>query len=186
MIIQFIMVLIGMDVQGENMLKNFFKNKNNILILLGVLISVIIILFRIFSKDVNNYSITIVDSPSKFYTVSNCVSRYINYVYAEDVDNIILLIDDSFKKKNGITNNNVFDKIDKFDNLYSFQARKMYQQVVNDNVTKYYVKGYLIVDDISNVISEMKDYYIIVYLDTKNSTYSVTPYDGKIFVEGGK
>ena len=74
----------------------------------------------------------------------------------------------------------------KLDNMYTFEARKMYEQVINKNVTRYYVKGYLIKESINSDFNDKQDYYLIVNLDTKNSTYSISPYDGDVFINGGK
>lgn len=165
----------------KNLIK---KNKKMILISLLIILIIIILLFKIFADNKKDSKITIVTSSSKFYTVSSCVSRYLNYLYSEDVDNIVLLLDNSYKKKNNINTNNVFSNIDKLDFLYSFQARKMYEQKINDSITKYYVYGYLIKEDI-DYNNDKKDYYIIIYLNSRDMLYSVTPYDGDIFINGG-
>lgn len=167
------------------MKEKILENKKNILIILGVIVAIILIIIRLFIGSSNDRDINIVKSSSRFYTVSNCVSRYINYLYSEDTDNILLILDSSYKKKNKINSDNLFDKIGKLDEFYDFEARKMYEEVVNEHLVKYYVYGYLNINDIFNNESSSKDYYIIIYLDSKNSTYSVEPYDGKLFKNGG-
>lgn len=162
------------------------KNKNKILIFVLLFLVVVVFLFKIFSDDNKKSKISIVTSSSKFYTVSSCISRYINYLYSEDVDNIILLLDNSYRKKNNIDASNLFDNIEKFDSFYSFQARKMYEEKINDSITKYYVYGYLLKEELDNYnYSEKKDYYIIIYLNSTKDLYSVAPYDGDIFINGG-
>lgn len=163
--------------------ENKVSKKQIILIIIGIIIALLLIIFKLFFSD-NKKDFEIVTSTSKFYTVSNCINRYLTYLSAGDTENLMLLLNKSYKNKNNITSNNLFDKIDKFDELYSFQARKMYQDVINDNVTKYYVYGYLIKEGIDDsFVQEKVDYYFIVYLDSKNSTYSIEPYDGIIFLE---
>lgn len=163
------------------MLDNFMTKRNKIIIIvLCVIVALILIFYQIFNFDKKSNNINIVTSSSKFYTVSNCVSRFISYLNANDSDSIYLLLDSAYKKKNNISINNVLDNIGRFDNYYSFQATKMFQEELDSNITKYYVKGYLSVEDI-DYSSNRTDYYLIVTLDTKNSTYSVIPYDGEIF-----
>ena len=154
--------------------------KNKILIVIFSIISIILIIFQIFNNDKKQSNIEIVKSSSKFYTVSNCIDRYLKYLFNEDVDNILLLLDKNYIKENNISKDNLFSKIDKFDGINSFVGKKMYQEVIKDNITKYYVKGYLLKDVLDNS-DVMVDYYIIVILDNKNSTYSIIPYDGEIF-----
>lgn len=163
------------------------KNKNILIILALVIVFIAIIIYKVFFGKSDEPDINIVKSSSKFYTVSNCVSRYLNYLYYEDTENMILLLDNSYKKKNHINNSNVFNNIDKLDGLYNFDARKMYEEIISDSITKYYVYGYLLKDDIDlNSYSDKKDFYIIVYLNSDKLLYSVAPYDGELFTDGGK
>ena len=167
------------------MREKLWKNRKILFIIIFGILAIIVLLISFFGESNVDNKIKIVKSSSKFYTVSSCVNRYLSYLYAEDVDNLLILLDNNYKKKNDINSNNFFDKISKLDNNYSFEARKMYEQVINDNVTKYYVKGYLIKEGINSYYNDKKDFYLIVNLDTKNSTYSVIPYEGDIFINGG-
>ncbi len=156
------------------------KRNKIIIIVICVIVAIILVFYQIFNSDKKNNNINIVTSSSKFYTVSNCISRYISYLNAGDADSIYLLLDSSYKKKNNISINNVLDIIGGSNNFYSFQATKMYQEELDSNITKYYVKGYIFVDDIDSSTNR-SNYYLIVILDTKNSTYSIIPYDGEMF-----
>lgn len=166
--------------------KNVWTKKRTLLIIGFGILAIILLIIHFIGGNKDDNKINIVKSSSKFYTVSGCVNRYLNYLYSEDVDNLMLLIDKSYKNKNNINSKNFFDKIDKLDNMYTFEARKMYEQVINKNVTRYYVKGYLIKESINSDFNDKQDYYLIVNLDTKNSTYSISPYDGDVFINGGK
>ena len=156
------------------------KNRNTIIIILFGVIAIIVVLMQIFGGKEDKNNITIVTSTSKFYTVSNCVYRYITYLQAKDTDSLLLLLDNKYKKNNKIDNNNILDKISYLDGLYNFEARKMYEEKLNDNITRYYVYGYLVEEKIDD-IGSVSDYYVIVTLDTKNKIFSITPYDGEIF-----
>lgn len=166
--------------------ENVWTKKRTLLIIGFGILAIILLIIHFIGGNKDDNKINIVKSSSKFYTVSGCVNRYLNYLYSEDVDNLMLLIDKSYKNKNNINSKNFFDKIDKLDNMYTFEARKMYEQVINKNVTRYYVKGYLIKESINSDFNDKQDYYLIVNLDTKNSTYSISPYDGDVFINGGK
>lgn len=159
------------------------KKKSIIIVTLGI-IALCFLIYQIFFAKKASDNINIVTNPSKFYTVSNCVSRYINYLCSKDTDNILLLLNNSYKKKNSINKKNVFSKLESLNELYSFKPKKMYQEIVNKNVTKYYVYGSIYIDNMSNIIDDGEDYYIIVYLNKKDYTYSIEPYDGKLFLGG--
>lgn len=165
------------------MKNKFYKNKKNIVMIILILFLIGFLIFRIISS-IESKKVEIVTSSSKFYTVSNCVSRYIYLLYSEDIDNLLLVLDNSYEKDNKVTKNNLLDKIGKLDSLYSFEARKIYQQEVNDDVIKYYVFGYLKKETLDYVSDdEKKDFYLIVLLNSKKMTYSIIPYNGEIFVK---
>ena len=164
-----------------------WTKKNIIIISLLIVLAIGILIYKFFiGNNDGDSSIKIVTSNSKFYTVSSCVDRYLDYLVNDDVDNLLLLLDKTYKKNNNLNKDNLFIKIDKLDGLYSFEARKMYQESINDDLTKYYVFGYLINEDIDYDINDIgKPFYVIVYLNTSNMLYSIVPYNGKIFVNGG-
>ena len=155
------------------------KNRNTIIIVIFGIIAIILVLVQIFGGKREENKINIVTSTSKFYTVSNCVYRYISYLQTKDTDSLLLLLDNKYKSKNNINSNNVLNNLISLDGLYSFEARKMFEEKLNDNVTKYYVYGYLVEDDLDS--NNSMDFYVIVTLDTKNKIFSITPYDGEIF-----
>lgn len=163
-----------------------WTKKKIILISIFGALALAVLIIRLFGGGKEETKIEIVTSSSKFYTVNNCVYRYLTYLQANDADNLTILLDGSYKKKNNISADNVLDKLEKLDGVYSFEARKMYQEELNEDITKYYVYGYLkeeVIDQSFEV--ESIDYYIIVTLNAKNQTFSITPYDGEIFINGG-
>ena len=58
----------------------------------------------------------------------------------------------------------------------------MYQENKNKNLIRYYIKGDL-TKEVMDEYQRPTDYYLIIDLDIKNMTFSVTPYDGKLFKE---
>lgn len=163
-----------------------WTKKRTILITFFGILAIGLLIYNFFFTNKSENDIEIVKSSSKFYTVSNCVYRYLTYVEAKNSDNILLLLDNKYKKDNSIDKNNVIDIIGSLDGNYSFEGRKMYEQRINDNTEKYYVYGYLRKEVMNPSLAEDPiEYYIIVTLDTKNQTFSITPYDGEIFVNGG-
>ena len=166
--------------------EQLWTKKKFILISVFGLLAIILLFMRFFGGTKEENEIEIVKSTSKFYTVSNCVYRYLTYVSANDTDSLLLLLDNSYKKKNNVSKNNVLDIVGNLDGVYNFEGRKMYQQVLNDDTTKYYVYGYLRKEVMNpDLANDPIDYYIIVTLNTKNQTFSITPYDGEIFINGG-
>ncbi len=126
---------------------------------------------------------------SRFFTVVSCVSSFISYQSSQDTNNLLLLLNDNYKNNNHITASNLYQYIGTLESDYEFSANRMYQEQVNDDVMKYYVSGVLnpamMYDDPEDLYhAPQKKYDVIVYLNLRQSTFSIEPYDGSIF-EGG-
>ncbi len=124
----------------------------------------------------------LVEDYSRFFTVNSCVYKYITYLSGNKTDELIKILDEEYKKNNNIDTNNVYNFVNKLSGNYSFKSKKIYYQVGNEKVIKYFVYGYLIEETIDG-IGNRKDYYLIVNLDLENQLFSVTPYDGEMFKE---
>lgn len=127
-----------------------------------------------------NDNVSIVVNHNKFYTVSSCVSKYINYLIARDTDNLLILLSEEYQKTNNINSNNVYDYTGTISSNKSFSANKMFSQKINQNTYKYYVYGTLR-EETLNYTSEKEDFYLIVILNDKDMTFAVEPYNGDIF-----
>lgn len=167
---------------------NFELNKKNI-VLLTIFVLVIIIGLTLHdyrnptSVNKNNEKISLVTDYSRFFTISNASSKYINYLKNQDQENLMLLLSDSYISVNNINKNNVLSKLTLLDNgEYSFEARMMYQENISKNIIRYYLKGYL-TKIIMDEYQRPTDYYLIIDLDLDNLTFAVTPYDKKSFEE---
>lgn len=131
-------------------------------------------------EKIDTETITIVKNNNRFYTVSSCVSKYLNYLTIKDTDNLLILLSEDFKTKNSVTSENIYSHIGILEGTKTFSARKMYEQRVTKNIYKYYVYGY-IEDEGMDFVSNKQEYYIIVLLDEKNTIFAIEPYDGSIF-----
>lgn len=159
------------------------KNIKGIIIFLVILAA----FYGIYKKFVEDKSTNtkeekaqVVNNYNRFYTVSSCVTKYLNTVSSDNTQNIVTLIDESYKKKNKINEDNVYDYIEKLDVVYDFLPKKMYYNEINKYLTKYYVYG-KIKKSLINGNSNNSDYYIIVILDSQNMTFAIEPYDGTMF-----
>ena len=156
----------------------------------GIIITVIVLaaLYGIYTlffnkpKDEtdNKIDVVLVNDYNRFYTVSSCVTKYLNTLSSNNVENILTILDKNYKEKNNITEDNIYNYINKVDDVYSFSPRKMYYKETNNYITKYYIYGTIEKSTI-NQSDEEKDYYIIVHLHSQNMTFAVEPYDGEIF-----
>lgn len=131
-------------------------------------------------EKIDTETISIVKNNNRFYTVSSCISKYLNYLTTKDTDNLLILLSEDFKTKNSVTSENIYSFIGALDGTKTFSAKKMYEQRVTKSVYRYYVYGYIEEEGI-NFISNKQEYYLIVLLDEKNMVFAIEPYDGSIF-----
>ena len=130
----------------------------------------------------NKTEISKVDNYSVFYTLSNSLNTYLSYL-GEDNENVYDLVEDKYREEFGITKENVISKLKDFDiSAPSLRAEEMMHESVDKNIDKYYVRGKLVnmEEDEYKII---KDYYLIIFVDSRNNTFEITPYDGSIFKE---
>lgn len=174
------------------------EEKKKTVIGIGILIIFIVMTgIFIFSKSTNHHDVTYITSKismvtdnSRFYTVSSCVSKYLTYLSSSNSSALLQLLDSRYKEENKITLLNINDFIKPLDQNYEFVALKMYQEKFNDNIMKYYVYGTIRPEQFYETVEDYyvadhdQDYYIIIYLDFKNQTFSVEPDDGTIFKGG--
>ena len=160
------------------------KVKVGILVVITILVVSISYILSI-KDDKESQGYSIVSSYNTFFTVDYCASKYISYLSNKDIDKLTLILNENYKKENKINKDNIFEFIEKLsDKQYLFSSRKMYEEKISDNITKYYVKGYIVEDVLleDDYIAPRKiEYYLIVYLDSVNQTFSIEPYNGKIF-----
>lgn len=154
-------------------------NKNMVILFVILLIIIVFILHYRLNKD--DEGIQILKDNSTFFTVSSCVSKYLNTVSSKNTDNLLILLDDKYKKKYNIDADIVYDHTGYLEGIYSFKGKKMYYEKVGKARYKYYVYGIIKKDMINNLNAEETDYYLIVYLNEKDMTFSIEPYDGAIF-----
>ena len=167
------------------------KDKSNLLAIVLVIITIIVVvgtmLFSKKSSDEGN-DIKIVTNYSNFYTVSSCLYRTITYISNNEKENLLLVLNDSYKNKNSINEENILSAFPTIVQNSTFVAKKMYYETLGNNITKYYVYGYTELEQLFDnsllTTQDRKEMYFIVYLDSKNKTFSVEPYSGELFMGG--
>lgn len=130
------------------------------------------------SPKEENY--TIVTNYNKFYTVNSCVYRYLSYLQGNDASSLLKVLDDDFVSKNSLNESNVYNYLTAYDGNVNFNSRKMYEEKISNDITMYYVYGY-VERDIMDSFPEQIDAYYIVKLDEKNQVFTIQPYNGDIF-----
>ena len=164
------------------------KKDYTLLIIICILLLSIAVLLFLNNNDDNEIILgeepkyRLVDDYSRFFTVNSCVYKYITYLSSNKTDELVKILDEEYVSKNNINSSNIYNYVNRLNGNYSFKSKKIYYQVDDEKVIKYFVYGYLIEETIDG-IGNKKDYYVIVNLDLENQLFSVTPYDGEMFKE---
>lgn len=162
------------------------KDYTLLIIICVILLCIVVLLFlnnndkEVILSEEPKYRL--VEDYSRFFTVNSCVYKYITYLSSNKIDDLLKVLDEDYVNNNNINSDNVYNFVSKLNGNYSFKSKKIYYQVGNDNLVKYFVYGYLIEETIDGIGSK-QDYYLIVNLDLENQLFSVSPYDGKMFKE---
>lgn len=165
---------------------NAKKKKITIILLVVVVIIYGGIFFLVERNDRKKASLSasIVTDYSEFFTVNSCISKYFNYLGSKDEDALYKLLSADYKRKKIITKENVLMNLSIVASGSSFAAQRIYKEKVREDIYKYYVYGFIEVGGLEiDDVSRTED-YIIVYLDKKNTLFSIEPYDGKEYKEG--
>lgn len=157
-----LLVIIIISVLGLGIYKLFFDNK------------------KVDKEIIDTKTISVVDDKNRFFTVSSCVSKFINYLDMRETDNLLLLLNDKYEKDNNVNSSNFYNYFTPSNSLRIFSPKKMFVQRMSKTLYKYYVFGY-VEEELMDMYGERNNYYIIIYLDGKNMTFSVEPYDGSMF-----
>ncbi len=119
---------------------------------------------------------TIVTDNSRYFTVINCVKKYLNYVKANNTENILLLLNQEYKNLYNINESNLNNFIPSIEDnvIVDYKGDIMYQKRISKNVTEYYVYGQIeksIMDEMSTLI----DYNLTVILYENELLFSIRP-----------
>lgn len=172
---------------------NLINKKNIIICLLGIAV-VIGLIFTIKDnrqKNVPEYDkeARIVKNFNDFYTINNCINKFVSYVNNKNHEAILSVLSTNYKEKNNINTNNLLSTLNLEENSI-FVAKKMLYKYVDDKEYKYYVYGLQGKNNITmnNDFDETKahDAYYIVYIKESEDEkmFSIEPYDGKEFING--
>ena len=154
-------------------MKDLLEHKNIVYILI-ILVLYTIIALLLSKIKFNKTEITKVDNYSVFYTLSNSLNTYLTYLSEENTE-VYNIVEDKYKEEN------VISKLKDFNiDAPSFRAEEMLYESVDKNINKYYVRGKLVNvgEDEYKII---KDYYLNIYVDSRNNTFMISPYDGSLF-----
>ncbi len=112
-----------------------------------------------------------VDNANLFYTVCDCIDKYLVAIYQKD-DAVFDYLDEDYKNQNSIEKDNALEKLDKYDKWCKFDCKSMSMKIYQDYY-RFWVNGNVID---ANSKKTMKDNVnIIVNLDMGLRTFSLIP-----------
>jgi hypothetical protein len=162
------------------------ENQKKILAIFLVIAVLILGIYKLFfekemnDEEIDTTKIFLLEDNNRFFTVSACVSKYINYLSIKDTNNLLILLSDVYKQKKSINSENIYENIGMVNGTNTFVGKKIFEQRLSKSLYKYYVYG-TIQEELMDSTSPKSNYYLIVILDEDNMTFSIEPYDGEMF-----
>lgn len=162
-------------------------NKDKIIAIVLVVAVLILGIYKLFfekssveEEKIDTKTISVVEDANRFFTVSSCVSKYINYLSIKDTDNLLVLLSKQYKDDNKITSENLYNHLGTIEGTNTFSGKKMFVQRISKSIYKYYVYGFTQME-LMDTMAPKKDFYVIIILNEENMTFSVEPYNGEMF-----
>lgn len=133
---------------------------------------------NVFDKYNGNY--TIVREQNRYYTVNSAINKFYSYISSNNTSNVLLVLNDEYKKKNNISENNINEYFNFNNKLVSFVPKKMYQKEIKKGVYSYYVSGY---NEYVNTGLYINDDYYEVILDGNTFTFNIQKISKEMYEE---
>lgn len=156
------------------------KKSNMYLILLLVFLIIVLLFISNYKKEddkfqeVEKHKVLLLNDYNQFFTVNSSIFKYISYLQKKDYESVLKILDYDYKNVNSINLNNIANYVENLEGNHSFSSKKIYYEVIEDNVVKYYVHGYLLKDTIDGYSERLDRYYIVIF-NTKEKIFSIIP-----------
>lgn len=165
--------------------KDKYDSKDNSLKQLLIILAVILLILGIISivkKSKNNDTNTeteikleTVKDYSTFFTVENCINKYINVLSTSNGEDAFNLLTNEYKNLASINKDNIDDKLVYLDGNYVYEARNIFVKNIDNNTKEYYVYG-LLKEDVLGGYDTGKDSYYQVIIEDESYTFTLRPY----------
>ncbi|MGN1342523.1 MAG: hypothetical protein ACI4VL_04795 [Bacilli bacterium] len=149
--------------------------KTMIVVLVICIICVIIIfIFNRQSKNESNNQLETVSNSNMYFMAINYVNYYVNNISMQNEKVIYDILDKTFIEKNGITPNNVFEKISSYPQNSSVKVKEMdYLNIENDYI--FHIEGIVYQDNIDGRTIIDNNFSIIITVSNSVSAFSIYP-----------
>ncbi len=133
-------------------------------------------------EELDNTILEPVKSAVSYFTVQNCINKYLGYVAQNNAEAIYSVLDKGYIEKNNITTSNVLEIIKRYENSIAYSARQIYLEQTNQDIDKYYAIGtitsyYAGDEEFENEEILDENACFEVNLNYDNMTFSITPID---------
>lgn len=165
--------------------KDKYDSKDTSLKQLLIILAVILLVLGIISivkKSKNNDTNTeteikleTVKDYSTFFTVENCINKYINALSNSNGEDAFNLLTNEYKNLISINKDNVDEKLDYLDGNYVYEARNIFEKNIDNNIKEYYIYG-LLKEDVLGEYDTGKDSYYQVIIEDESYTFTLRPY----------
>lgn len=152
------------------------KDDIKTLIVIVVICIICLALVYFISRAKNTDSIKDVTEYNTYFSVSNYMNSYINYLSNKDNEAIYSMLSSEYIYQNEINQNNIFDIIDTYDSsLITLKITNMKEVKINNNNYIYYIKGKLLENTFDSTEVIDNNYEVLLLADYKTLSETVYP-----------
>ena len=169
------------------MLDNLTEDQRKVLLIwffFGIFLIVLVVLFANYkikekkNKEIIDDHYIIVSDYNRYYTITNILDKYYTSLYNGRFDRVIKMLDTDYVSSNGITEENMKDKLKMQDTRTTFKGGLMCSKRFAKGYTSYYVSG----EDIAvNKYKVFNTRYYEVVLNENELTLTVKEIDVDTF-----
>lgn len=153
-------------------------HKDNIktFIVIFIICAICLLLVIFLNKKTNYEKLTYVNEYSEFFSISNYINKYINYVSNKNTEATFSLLDKNYLEDKLINKENIFNIIKQYEKGVSVNITDIKYVNIKNNII-YYVHGNLIKNNYDEIIKLNDSFDVIFLFDKENNTYSIYPLD---------
>ena len=153
------------------------KDDKRTIIVVSIVCVICVTIIFFFSRKSNVERLAAVDDYATYFSVTDIVDEYIDYLSSEDEDNLLNILYSEYIVNNNINDSNVLDYLSDYPETASFSSNNIYSVNIGKNYL-YYVTGKIIEIgyNVTNIIDD--NFKIVILNDVSNNSYSIYPVDG--------
>lgn len=123
------------------------------------------------TQEIKVYRVT---NRNLFYSVTNAISNYLDYIVEKDTKALYVLLDPQYIQEKNVTQQNVLRYVDTVNKKQVVDIQEMYQQEIDEDNSNFYAGGTIQDEERTE---DKKEISIVVKVNFREETYTIVPFE---------